>query len=78
VGAWNRFDVGIVGSGAAEMINMWSMLIANGQSLPHLGSAIAPYPTITEIGKRAVIAYYAPLTRKPFARAVIRLLRRLG
>ena len=42
------------------------------------GRAIAPYPTMTEIGKRAVIAYYAPLTRKPFARAVIRLLRRLG
>lgn len=70
--------VGIVGSGAAEMINMWSLIIANGQSLRHLGRAIAPYPTMTEIGKRAVIAYYTPLTRKPFVRAVIRLLRRLG
>ncbi|MBP1858122.1 dihydrolipoyl dehydrogenase family protein [Rhizobium herbae] len=70
--------VGIVGAGAAEMINMWSVLIANGQALRHVRSAVAPYPTMTEIGKRAVIAYYAPLTRTPFVRAVIRLLRRFG
>jgi pyruvate/2-oxoglutarate dehydrogenase complex dihydrolipoamide dehydrogenase (E3) component len=70
--------VSIVGRGAGEMINMWSMVVANGQSLRHVRGAIAPYPTMTEIGKRAVIAYYTPLTRKPFVRAVIRLLRRFG
>jgi hypothetical protein len=48
------------------------------QSLRHLGRAIAPYPTMMEIGKRAVITYYTLLTRKPFVLAVIRLLRRLG
>ena len=40
--------------------------------------AAAPPATMTEIGKRAGIAYYKALTRKPFARAVIRLPRRLG
>jgi pyruvate/2-oxoglutarate dehydrogenase complex dihydrolipoamide dehydrogenase (E3) component len=70
--------VGIVGAGAAEMINMWSVMISNGQGLRHARNAIVPYPTMTEIGKRAVIAYYTPLTRKPFVRAIIRLLRRFG
>ncbi len=70
--------VGIAGAGAAEMITMWSLLIANGQSLRHVRNAIVPYPTMTEIGKRAVIAYYTPLTRTPFVRAIIRLLRRFG
>jgi hypothetical protein len=40
--------------------------------------AIAPDPTMTEIGKRAVITYYTFLKHKPFVRAVVRLLRRLG
>ncbi|MCV9962491.1 FAD-dependent oxidoreductase [Pararhizobium sp. BT-229] len=70
--------VGITGTGAAEMIGMWSMIVANGHSLRHVRGSIAPYPTMTEIGKRAVIAYYTPLTRKPFVRALIRLLRRFG
>ncbi|KQS90396.1 MULTISPECIES: dihydrolipoyl dehydrogenase family protein [unclassified Rhizobium] len=70
--------VGIVGAGAAEMINMWSMVIANGQRLRHIRNVIAPYPTMSEIGKRAVIAYYTPMTRKPFVRAIIRFLRRFG
>lgn len=70
--------VGITGAGAAEMINMWSVIIANGQGLSHVRNAIVPYPTMTEIGKRAVIAYYTPLTRTPFVRAIIRMLRRFG
>ncbi|WP_426229462.1 dihydrolipoyl dehydrogenase family protein [Pararhizobium sp. DWP3-4] len=70
--------VGIAGSGAAEMITMWSVIISNGQGLSHVRNAIVPYPTMTEIGKRAVIAYYTPLTRTPFVRAIIRLLRRFG
>ncbi len=70
--------VGIAGAGAAEMIATWSVIIANGQRLSHVRNAIVPYPAMAEIGKRAVIAYYAPLTRTPFVRAIIRLLRRFG
>ncbi len=70
--------VGIAGAGAAEMIATWSVIIANGQRLSHVRNAIVPYPAMAEIGKRAVIAYYEPLTRTPFVRAIIRLLRRFG
>ena len=60
------------------MINMWAMAIANGQSLSHVRGYIAPYPTLTEIGKRAAIAYYAPMAQKPWVRAVVRFLQRFG
>jgi pyruvate/2-oxoglutarate dehydrogenase complex dihydrolipoamide dehydrogenase (E3) component len=69
---------GIVGTGAAEMIGLWSLVMSSRLRLSDMRDAILPYPTMTEIGKRAVIAYYTPLTRKPFVRAVIRLLRRFG
>jgi hypothetical protein len=39
---------------------------------------VAPYPTLAEIGKRAALTYYDPLTRKPLVRMAVRLLRRLG
>lgn len=70
--------VGIVGAGAGEMIHLWSMALASGRRLKHMRDYVGPYPTLTEIGKRAAIAYYAPLARKPFVRAIVRLLRRFG
>jgi hypothetical protein len=39
---------------------------------------VSPYPTMTEIGKRAAVSYYAPVTRKPFVRWLVRFLRRFG
>jgi hypothetical protein len=33
---------------------------------------VPPYPTMTEIGKRAAISYYTPMTRKPFVRWIVR------
>ena len=70
--------VGIVGAGAGEMIHLWSMALSSGRRLKHMRDYVGPYPTMTEIGKRAAIAYYAPLARKPFVRAIVRLLRRFG
>jgi hypothetical protein len=60
------------------MIGLWSLVMSSRLRLSDMRDAILPYPTMTEIGKRAVIAYYTPLTRKPFVRAIIRLLGRFG
>lgn len=70
--------VGIVGAGADEMINLWSMVIANGLGLKHVRGTISPYPTMTEIGKRAVLSYYAPWARSPLVRRIVSLLRSFG
>ncbi|MCY6382704.1 dihydrolipoyl dehydrogenase family protein [Hoeflea prorocentri] len=70
--------VSIAGAGAGEMINMWALAIANGMRLSNVRGYVPPYPTMAEIGKRAVISYYSPMTRKPFIRSIIGFLRRFG
>ena len=40
---------GIVGTGAGEMISLFSFAIANGLSAQHFRSYVAPYPTLSEI-----------------------------
>lgn len=70
--------VSIAGAGAGEMINMWALAIANKMRLSNVRGYVPPYPTMAEIGKRAAITYYSPMTRKPFVRRIIGLMRRFG
>ncbi|MBC7282737.1 FAD-dependent oxidoreductase [Hoeflea sp.] len=70
--------VSIAGAGAGEMINMWALAVSNGMTLKDVRGYVPPYPTMAEIGKRAAITYYSPLTRKPFVRWIVRFLRRFG
>lgn len=70
--------VSIAGAGAGEMINMWALAITNKMKLSDVRGFVPAYPTMGEIGKRAAITFYAPITRKPFIRKVITFLRRFG
>lgn len=68
----------IVGSGAGEMINIWALAVYKGMNLGEMRSYVAPYPTMSEIGKRAAVSYYAPMARKSWVRSLVRFLRRFG
>ncbi|TDH38102.1 dihydrolipoamide dehydrogenase [Pseudohoeflea suaedae] len=68
----------IVGAGAGEMINMWALAVYKGMNLGEMRSYVSPYPTMSEIGKRAAVAYYAPMARKRWVRSLVRFLRRFG
>lgn len=70
--------VGIAGAGAGEMINMWALAISNKMKLSQIRGYVPPYPTMSEIGKRAVVSYYAPFTAKPIVRSIIGFLQRFG
>ncbi len=70
--------VTIVGAGAAEMIGMWTLALSQQLSLKDMASHIPPYPTLSEIGKRAAITYFSPQTRRPLVRGIIRFLRLFG
>ncbi|WP_075995447.1 dihydrolipoyl dehydrogenase family protein [Salaquimonas pukyongi] len=70
--------VGIAGTGAGEMINMWALAISQKMKVKDVAGYIPPYPTMAEIGKRAAITYFAPMTRKPFVRSLIGFLRKFG
>ena len=70
--------VTIVGANAGEMINIWSLAVAKKLTMRDIAGYVVPYPTMSEIGKRAAITYFAPSTRKPSIRRLVRFLRAFG
>jgi pyruvate/2-oxoglutarate dehydrogenase complex dihydrolipoamide dehydrogenase (E3) component len=68
----------IVGANAGEMINIYALALARGMGVRDIASYVPPYPTMSEIGKRASIAYFAGATRKPLVRRLVRFLRMFG
>ena len=70
--------VSIVGASAGEIIQMWSLAIAQGLKIRALTQWISPYPTLSEINKRAAFRYFATEPSNPFVRKIIALLAKLG
>lgn len=70
--------VSIVGDKASEMINMWSLVISQKQSVGKVRGFISPYPTMTEIGKRAAVTFFKDFPSKPLVGYIIRILRIFG
>jgi pyruvate/2-oxoglutarate dehydrogenase complex dihydrolipoamide dehydrogenase (E3) component len=68
----------IAGAGAGEMINIWALALAKGLTLRDMTAYIPPYPTMSEISKRAAVTHFAPLAHKPLVRKAIAFLRRFG
>lgn len=68
----------IAGANAGEMIHVWALAIAKEMTLRDITAYVAPYPTFSEIGRRAAVTYYTPLTRKPSVRRLIKFLRFFG
>ncbi len=52
--------VSIAGHQAGELINLWSLVIANGLKMSAVSNMVSPYPTVGEINKRAAGAYFTP------------------
>ena len=52
--------VSIVGPQAGELINFWALVIANNMKLSQVSAMVSPYPTLTEVNKRAAGAYFTP------------------
>ncbi len=70
--------VSIAGAMAGEMMNMWALAISQKLKLKDIAGYIAPYPTMSEIGKRAATSFYAPATKKPLVRWLVRFLAKFG
>ena len=51
---------GVVGRNAGELIGPWALAVGNGLKLSAFTAMIAPYPTLTEVSKRAASAHYTP------------------
>jgi pyruvate/2-oxoglutarate dehydrogenase complex dihydrolipoamide dehydrogenase (E3) component len=68
----------IVGAQAGELITAWTLAIAQGLNIRSLTSLVVPYPTLSEIGKRAAIDYFSPSLTSPWVRRIIAWLRIFG
>ena len=68
----------IVGAHAGELVLPWALAIDQGLKLKALASAIVPYPTLSEISKRAAGQFYAPALFGPRVKWLVRLLAKLG
>jgi pyruvate/2-oxoglutarate dehydrogenase complex dihydrolipoamide dehydrogenase (E3) component len=69
---------GILAPHAGEMIGMWGLAIATGTKLSTVAGMIAPYPTLSEAGKRAAGQAFVPKLFAPLTKRLVALLRRLG
>jgi pyruvate/2-oxoglutarate dehydrogenase complex dihydrolipoamide dehydrogenase (E3) component len=68
----------IVGEQAGELIQMWSLAISQGLDIKAMTQWISPYPTLSEINKRAAFGYYAAAAASPLVRRTVNWLARLG
>lgn len=69
--------VSIVGYQAGELINLWSLVIANGLKMGQVAAMVSPYPTIGEVNKRAAGAYFSPrLFDNPTVKRVVGFVQR--
>lgn len=68
----------IVGPHAGELILPWVLAISKGLKIGDMAGLIAPYPTLSEISKRAASSYYTPTLYSPRTRMLVRFLGAFG
>jgi pyruvate/2-oxoglutarate dehydrogenase complex dihydrolipoamide dehydrogenase (E3) component len=68
----------IVGAQAGELIALWAFAIAQGVNIRALTNVVLPYPTLSELGKRAAIDFFVPNLTEPWVRRIISWMRIFG
>ncbi|HEY5363349.1 MAG TPA: FAD-dependent oxidoreductase, partial [Aestuariivirga sp.] len=68
----------IVGQSAGELIAPFVLAVTQGMKISALANVVLPYPTLSEIGKRAAMSNYAGLAQKPLTRRILGLLKIFG
>jgi pyruvate/2-oxoglutarate dehydrogenase complex dihydrolipoamide dehydrogenase (E3) component len=68
----------IVGPAASEQITAWTLAIANKLNIRAFAEIVMPYPTYSEVGKRAAISFFTPRLNTSWVRRLLKFMRRLG
>ena len=68
----------ILGAHAGELILPWVMAVRTRSKIGAIASLIAPYPTLSEVSKRAAGSYYMPSLFSERTKRVVRFLRIFG
>lgn len=67
----------IVGPRAGELIGAWGLAISAKLKIGSVASAMLPYPTLSEISKRAAGSYYTPKLFGPLTRRIVGAVQRI-
>jgi len=70
--------VTIVGPQAGELLAPWCLAMSRNMKLSALAGPMLPYPTLSELGKRAAGQFYAAKLFSPAVRRLVRVLRWFG
>ncbi len=70
--------VTIVGARAGDLIATWALALKTGMNATEMAELMMPYPTLSEVSKRAATSFLMPLAAKPGLRRLIGFLRRFG
>lgn len=70
--------VTIVGAQAGELITAWTLAISQKLNIRAFAAIVVPYPTLSEIGKRAAIDFFTPSLTASWVRRIIAWLRLFG
>ena len=68
----------IAGPDAGEQISLWSLALSQKLKVSALRDFTVPYPTLSEVSKRAAVSFYADVPRKPWLRSLLLFLGRFG
>lgn len=68
----------IVGAHAGELILTWVLAVQEGLKVGAVANLIVPYPTLSEVSKRAAGSYYTPTLFSKRTRKLVGVLQRLG
>jgi pyruvate/2-oxoglutarate dehydrogenase complex dihydrolipoamide dehydrogenase (E3) component len=66
----------IVGAQAGELILPWVLAVSEKWKIGKMAGVIAPYPTLSEVGKRAAGSWYVPKLFSERTRTIVRFLQR--
>ena len=68
----------IVGAHAGDLLSPWILGVGKKLKIGDIANTVFPYPTLSEVNKRAAGSYYTPMLFSDRTRKIVRLLARLG
>ena len=68
----------VAGPHAGELILPWVLALQTGMKVQELAGVVVPYPTYSEVTKRAAVDFLRPSAQNPWVRRLLGALRRLG
>lgn len=68
----------IVGLHAGELLLPWCLMVEQRMKIGAMASVIAPYPTLSEVSKRAAGSYYTPSLFSDRTRKIVKFLLKFG